>query len=130
MISLSSLIPPQDEVTTADSEARTPPHRRWPGRVIPPARLALVARELASGTKPTVIAEKLSAQWGITTRQVRNYIRRVHEMWGQDLHADHMLSRRIVTDDLFKLLAAAKHDGDWRAAVRIYRVLAQIEGLL
>lgn len=71
---------------------------------VPNERLTLaVARMLAKGTPSTVVQERLSVRFGVTTRTVRDYIAAAEEQRDED---DRALASRYRKDGIFVARAA------------------------
>ncbi len=94
------------------------------------ARLMDVESMLISKASPRIIEHTLSKKWGISHRQVRNYIARVQATWDAEAPSDARLATREV---MRKSLASAAHralsEGDVNQHIRALDMLARLDGL-
>lgn len=92
-------------------------------------RLRDVRKRMLTGTPSTQIAEEYALEWGVTERQVQNYIAKVtHEMaeCGKLFRTEAKVAQR--RNQLENLYQKAYTDGDLKAATQIMNLLCKIDG--
>lgn len=102
--------------------------RAWRKSVMP-ERVAYVERQLVGCVAHQVIERRLSKQWKVTSRTIRNYIRRVYDEWHRRAMEDPADHRTQLVLALSEVYRKAMMDGQYRAAVAALERIGRLNGL-
>lgn len=99
------------------------------GKRLVPERLRVIDQMLHQCYTHSAIVAVCSQQWGIGTRQVRNYIKRVYQQWDEDARktlVDRVHLRRKQLEGVLEV-AMQQEPPDLRAAVQALDRLCRID---
>lgn len=120
---------------------RDPPKQKGPGnktgkghRNLSRAskRMDIVDKMIRGGYASTTIQIVLSKEWGITRRQIRNYIKKVYEIWEWEQGKATPARRRQRRHQLEYILETAMRarPPDTKTALQTLAILCRIDGIM
>jgi len=93
-------------------------------------RVQTVYGWLTEGNSRSTIVSKGSELWGITDRQVDNYIAKAREMLEQDSNMSRQAFLAEALGNLRRLQAAAEKKGNQQTALNCLRLASELAGLM
>lgn len=81
---------------------------RKSGKIIKEKRILTVQKWILDGVQDDLMRKQIKTQWGIGTRQAKNYIRWAYEAWKRDTDIDMETRREAKIADLLEIKRSLK----------------------